>query len=149
MTGPIIPIADCQEVKPNTNNGYRKEVRKGYRTYAHRWAYCDANSIHPSDIEGKLVLHSCDNRVCVNPDHLRLGTHRDNVSDMDKRGRRNQVNLVGEEHGMSKYPYSLVLKIQEEYTGHHGQQKYLANKYGVGHTWVNKVVKGKVRTHGK
>lgn len=37
--------------------------------------------------KGKLVLHRCDNGRCVNPEHLFLGTHRDNTQDMIKKGR--------------------------------------------------------------
>lgn len=37
---------------------------------------------------GLCVLHNCDNRCCVNPDHLRLGTQQENVADRELRGRR-------------------------------------------------------------
>lgn len=37
--------------------------------------------------EGKVVCHSCDVRLCINPDHLWIGTHADNVHDMHAKGR--------------------------------------------------------------
>ena len=39
------------------------------------------------DIKDKLVLHSCDTPSCCNPNHLRTGTHQENMNDMKARGR--------------------------------------------------------------
>ena len=54
----------------------------------HRIAHClvNLNSRDLGDIK-LLVLHSCDNKICCNPKHLREGTHLDNVKDMEARGR--------------------------------------------------------------
>lgn len=62
---------------------------------AHRAAWSLANA-QPVP-EGMSVMHSCDNPICVNPDHLSLGTHTDNVRDMWAKGRaRNR--MVGMTH---------------------------------------------------
>lgn len=52
---------------------------------AHRFSY----RMYVGEIaDGLMVLHSCDNRRCVNPSHLRLGTHLENMADMSARNRR-------------------------------------------------------------
>lgn len=57
---------------------------KRYHVGAHRAAYA---IIHGECPAGMVVMHTCDVRACVNPDHLRLGTQRDNVQDAVKKGR--------------------------------------------------------------
>ncbi len=66
------------------NAGYGKINFSGKRWLVHRMAYMLTYGPIP---EGKLVLHRCDNRLCVNPAHLYAGTHFDNVHDMMERQR--------------------------------------------------------------
>jgi len=80
---------DCWEWQRATNNiGYgmiRDNEIQGMRT-THRVSY----EIHKGKIpNGRLVLHTCDNPACCNPDHLFLGTHKDNSQDMIEKGRDN------------------------------------------------------------
>jgi len=55
---------------------------------AHRFAY----QLYVGPIPaGKVVMHTCDVRCCVNPDHLRVGTQADNMADMNAKGRARRV----------------------------------------------------------
>ncbi|WP_438768078.1 HNH endonuclease [Kushneria sp. TE3] len=68
-------------------SGYGRVYRNGKSLGAHRVAYCRANGLEIEDISGKLVRHACDNPACVNPEHLSLGDHADNMMDKMHRGR--------------------------------------------------------------
>lgn len=53
----------------------------------HRAEYCLANGLTLEDIAGLVVMHTCDNPRRINPEHLVLGTQRDNMLDMRSKGR--------------------------------------------------------------
>lgn len=65
-------------------DGYGQTSFQGKWMAAHRLAYVLTHGEIP---EGMHVLHSCDNRACCNPNHMRLGTHHENMRDMVERGR--------------------------------------------------------------
>ncbi len=66
----------------STGYGVIKVGGRGRR--AHRVAYEVLVGPIP---DGQFVMHRCDNRACVNVDHLALGTHKDNMQDMNLKGR--------------------------------------------------------------
>lgn len=77
--------------------------------YAHRVAYSLANGIEllwEGYDSQSSVRHSCDNPACVNPSHLLLGTHTDNMRDCVSRGRKNPA--FGDRHGSKTHPESVL-----------------------------------------
>lgn len=65
-------------------------ANKGKTMNAHRFSWI----MHFGKIPNKLfVLHKCDNRICTNPEHLFLGTHKDNMNDMKIKGRTRKAKL--------------------------------------------------------
>lgn len=66
-------------------SGYGNFRDGGGMTLAHRFAYGQFVGAIPS---GGVVMHKCDTPCCVNPEHLSIGTHADNVADKVKKGRQ-------------------------------------------------------------
>lgn len=85
----------CWEWMGSTNTrGYGHTEFNGVATAASRKAYMLHNNIILQDRK-MLVCHSCDNPVCCNPKHLFLGTSKDNVRDMVKKGRGKGQYVAG------------------------------------------------------
>ncbi len=85
--------------------GYGRFYKKGKKYSVHRAAF--EENMKREIQKGFYILHSCDNRKCLNPAHLREGTHYDNMQDMKERG----GFVVGEKHGMNKLKECQVLEI--------------------------------------
>ena len=140
---------ECWEWQASRNyKGYgifyttiNKNKKKGHG--AHRVAYMLHFRLNDllSDIQ---VCHICDNPACCNPNHLWLGTNRDNQLDSMKKG-RHKVPL-GEDHGKSKLSNKDVLKIRKMrkkgYTF-----KFIAEKFNITSANVGYITKRKTWKH--
>ena len=101
--------------------------------------------------EGKHILHSCDNGNCVNPNHLREGTHQENMKDMFDRNRNFPIpHYCGENHGMSKLTSEQVRQIKDEIVSRnskYGTCQKLANEYNVDVSLISLIKRGKIWKH--
>lgn len=88
-----------------------------------------------------FVLHSCDTPRCINPNHLRIGTRKDNAEDAVKK-RRHQH---GETHSRAKFSAALIRQIRADYTLGISQGE-LVQKYGIDQGYLSRIVNHRVRT---
>jgi len=108
---------------------------------AHRISYELHRGLIP---HGMFVCHHCDNRACVNPDHLFLGTAADNAADRDNKGR--QIIYSGSKHGSSKLTEEEVAEIRSSREPH----RAIGQKFGISGSQVSRIRTGKQRSviHG-
>lgn len=106
---------------------------------AHRFSYL----INGGAIGRAYVLHKCDNPPCVNPSHLFLGNHQDNMDDMVKKKRN--IAFSGEKNMHSKLSKEDVLEIRE--IGGKLSKRKMAKVYGVSPNSISNVIKRKTWKH--
>jgi hypothetical protein len=106
------------------DNGYGAFKINGHKRGAHVIAYELCVGVVPSN---HVVMHSCDNRCCVNPAHLETGTQLDNIRDMDLKGRR----AVGSAAGAAKLTEEIVPQIRLRFEKEDISKRQLAREYGI------------------
>ena len=104
------------------------------KLYSHRVAWEFAHGCIPV---GLFVLHRCDNPSCVNPAHLFLGTHGDNMRDRKEKGR----NAHGDRHGRTKIPDIAISDIRASTES----QAAIARRFGVDKTTIFDIKSGRTR----
>lgn len=118
---------------------YGEESQRSWSFEAsHRWAYRHYVGVIP---DGAMVLHRCDNRACVRPDHLFLGSNQDNVNDMIAKGRHG--GPLGEKHPRAKLTCEDIATIRKLYAEERVSQKQIAAKFGVDPSSISRIVRGK------
>jgi DNA-binding NarL/FixJ family response regulator len=90
-----ININGClvSHLRPNAKGYIPISFGREVKQRAHRIVYFASNPEHD---QNQMVLHKCDNRACINVNHLFLGTAQDNTNDMISKGRKIDDPLVGE-----------------------------------------------------
>lgn len=130
----------------NSFNGYGKIMVKRKYLKAHRFSYIVFKGEIP---DGLKVLHSCDNKLCVNPDHLEAGTQKQNILDMYKRKRR--VPYVfrvkrGSEVKLSKLNEEKALKIKQLLSDNKSVRE-ICELFGVKESTIRAIKKGQTWKH--
>jgi hypothetical protein len=101
---------------------------------AHRFSYELINGKIP---EGMYVCHKCDTPLCVNPNHLFIGTHNDNMKDMVEK-KRSFKGRGENKKGLAKLTNEQVSKIRQSTLS----QTKLGNIYGVSQTTIGRIKRG-------
>lgn len=107
---------------------------------AHRAAYETFVSAIP---DGMDILHSCDVPCCINPDHLRPGTHAENMADSSRKGRMKASRARGEGQHLAKLTAADVLAIRAA----QGTYRDIARQFGVTHATVGYIRRGVTWKH--
>lgn len=129
--------------KATDKHGYGLVTWKCKQWFAHRFAYMAFSGVDPKH---QLVRHKCDNRKCCNPEHLELGTPKDNTEDAIKRGRFPR----GETSGHAKLTEQSIVAIRElkrRHPGRSGIGLFLSRWMGVNDRCISAVVNGKSWSH--
>lgn len=135
------------------SSGYGSFLFEGRSERAHRVSWILSFGGVPA---GLCVLHHCDNRRCVNPAHLYLGTKKDNAGDRERRGRSNHAigfrhgrythpgQTAGSRNGRAKLRERDVALLLKKYFKQGCRKADLAREYGLSKTTVGHIVSGKL-----
>jgi hypothetical protein len=131
-TGCIAPTGYGQIMNPDTRVAMS----------AHRVSW----ELHFGQIpDGLFVLHRCDVRACVRPDHLFLGTNADNMTDKTQKRRHS----FGESHPLSRLTESDVRAIHAEWEAGGTTQRAIADRFGIDRSQVSEILSGRAWSHVK
>lgn len=122
-----------------SDTGYGVFIFESKLQGAHRVAY----QLEYGDIEGPQVNHVCDNRSCVNPDHLYNGTQRENIEDaVERSDLDNYHHICGEKHPQAKLTVNDVNEIKSMLKEGKSQMS-VADEFSVSHSTINEIANDK------
>lgn len=121
------------------DKGYPFFRRARKFVYIMRWVY---EKKHGKVAPGLVIRHSCDNRACINVDHLSTGTIADNNRDRHERGR--DARNVGSTNGNTSLTEEQVMEIK---SNSHLSLTHFAQKFGVNKTTIGSIRNGKTWLH--
>lgn len=119
-------------------SGERGRLKINYKFItAYRFSY----ELHKGEIpDGLFVLHSCDNPSCVNPDHLFVGTQKDNLDDREAKNRR--LTWAVNDSPCKKITDEVVVEIRSLNITH----SEISKKFGISQSLVSMIKSNKRRT---
>lgn len=129
---------------PTFNHGRPRVWKDNTHKLAHRVSY----EAFLGDIpDGTCVCHKCDTPLCVNPDHLFLGTWDDNNKDKTRKGR--QAFLRGESHGSSRLTAAQVSEIRRIHSIDGVPTEKIGTMFGVSGRHIRHIVNRKLWRHDR
>jgi len=147
-----------------SHNGYGFFKCRNKQLKSHRFAY---EAFHGPIPDGLLVCHECDNRACVNPAHLFVGTQKENIADMDRKGRapnraanahylpkaiaklaaHPELRARGERQAQAKLTENQVREIRALYAAGTHSYSALKKQFGMGQSAIASIVRRQTWKH--
>ncbi len=140
LMGRTAKVGDCLEFIGHIGrSGYGLMWHDGKTRQAHRVSF----ELHNTPImDGQHVMHACDNRKCINPAHLKLGTRQENMADMVAKRRGNHTRGVS--HPLAKMTPEIAAEIRKRYRpyDHKNGSMALAREFGLSQPAVHTCIRG-------